>query len=271
MSMNDTGGTAAKVAGTAKDVAGTAKDEAAGLAHAAAGSSHDLLDEVRHETADVAHEAADQARDLLGEARAGLSSQASEQQGRAAASLRTLGDELGRMAEQSDGGLATDLVRQVADRTGGVATWLEDREPGDVLHEVTDFARRRPGVFLAVAAGVGVLAGRLTRGLKDAPSGTSGTTGSGSTAQHRAPGAVSTAPPVSTPPVSTPDEGYTSTYAAQPTAPGSTTTGSDAPVWPSRTGGPAPVAPASGHVPASDDGGTAGGDPLAGLTREDRP
>jgi hypothetical protein len=30
------------------------------------------------------------------------------------------------------------------------------------------FARRRPGVFLALAAGAGLMAGRLTRGMKAA-------------------------------------------------------------------------------------------------------
>lgn len=162
MTSQETGGAAA--------AASTAKDEAAGLAQSAADSGQDLLHEVKDEVGEVAGEAASQARDLMGEARDGVREQASAQQARAAASLRSLGDELGRMADGSqEPGLGTDLVRQAAQRTGAVATWLEDREPGDVLHEVTDFARRRPGVFLALALGAGVAAGRLTRGLKDAP------------------------------------------------------------------------------------------------------
>ena len=35
----------------------------------------------------------------------------------------------------------------------------------DLLDDVRRFAARRPGMFLAIAAGVGVVAGRLTRGL----------------------------------------------------------------------------------------------------------
>lgn len=163
MSTNDTGGGAAAAAGTARD-------EAAGLAHAAADSGQDLLQDARGQAGDVLHEASDQARDLLGEARTGLQTQAAEQQTRAATGLRALGDELDRMAGAAQGGgLATDLVRQVAGRSGAVADWLEAREPGDVLHEVADFARRRPTTFLAIAVGAGVLAGRLTRGLTDAP------------------------------------------------------------------------------------------------------
>lgn len=283
MSTNDTGGAAAAAASTAKD-------QAADLAHAAADSGQGLLQEAKGQAGGVAHEATAQARDLLGEARSGLTSQASEQQGRAAASLRSLGDELGRMADGSEqGGLAADLVRQVAGRTGSVAAWLENREPGDVLHEVADFARRKPGTFLALAAGAGVLAGRLTRGLKDAPPST--TTG-GSTGT--APGAGYTSTGYGSPAATTQDlsgavgvaggtaqvdEVGIESGGGQHREPGPAST-DDAPEWPplpseqqawAASGGEAPVAPTPGHLSSSDDEGTAGGDPLAGLRREDQP
>jgi hypothetical protein len=38
------------------------------------------------------------------------------------------------------------------------------------VDEVQSFARRRPGVFLALAAAAGLVAGRLTRGIKAASS-----------------------------------------------------------------------------------------------------
>ena len=58
-------------------------------------------------------------------------------------------------------GMVSDLAPQGADKVHEIAGWLENRD-----------ARRRPGVFLAVALGAGVLAGRLARGLtsdSDAP------------------------------------------------------------------------------------------------------
>ena len=76
-------------------------------------------------------------------------------------------------------GLATDLAVQASDRVHSVAGWLEQRQPGEVLDEVRDFARRRPGTFLAAAAVVGLIGGRLTRGLT-AGSDTSSTTPNGS-------------------------------------------------------------------------------------------
>ena len=42
---------------------------------------------------------------------------------------------------------------------------MADRDPGALLDEVRSFARRKPGTYLAIALGAGVLAGRLTRGL----------------------------------------------------------------------------------------------------------
>lgn len=270
MSTDDTGGGLAASASTAKD-------EGARLAGAAADSGQDLLHEVKDEAADLVGEAAHQARDLLGEARDGLTAQASEQQVRAAAGLRAIGEELGRMADGAqDGGLARDLVRQAADRTGGVAAWLDAREPGDVLHEVTDLARRRPGLFLAVAAGAGVLVGRLTRGLKDAPA-TTGSSGSSGGGAHVADGGYST-PPTDTARTASP----TATTAPTPATPAAVGAAyadapggfDDAPLPGGATtggvGGPAPVAPASGQVPAAGPGGTAGGDPLAGVRDEER-
>jgi hypothetical protein len=47
-----------------------------------------------------------------------------------------------RGSEQS--GMATDLVHQASDRTSALASWLEQREPGHVVEEVTRFAPATP-------------------------------------------------------------------------------------------------------------------------------
>lgn len=176
----------------AGETAAVAKDEAMGVASSAKEKGSDLVGEGVDQAKSVAGEATRQARDLMDEARVELTAQAYEQQQRLAGGLRSFGHELGSMADSStEGGLASDVARQVASRTNDLAQWFEDREPGSVLEEVKEFARRRPGAFLAIAAGAGVLAGRLTRGLKDADEPGSGTT-SGSTGRpspsHRAAG-----------------------------------------------------------------------------------
>ena len=86
------------------------------------------------------------------------------------------------MASKSEQtGPATDLAQQASRQLGSVAHWVSEREPGSLVTELKDFARQKPGTFLAVAAGIGLVAGRMTRGVKagapgqDSPSGTPGT------------------------------------------------------------------------------------------------
>jgi hypothetical protein len=114
----------------------------------------------------VVAETGRQARDLLGEAQGQARDQASIQQQKTAQQLRTVADELHEMvAKGGQSGLATEVARQTADRMDKTASWLEQRQPGDLLEGVRDFARRRPGTFLVGAAIAGLAAGRLTRGL----------------------------------------------------------------------------------------------------------
>jgi len=139
----------------ASNVAGTAKDEAKHVARTA-----------KEEAKEVGREARTQVSRLYDEARMELSDQAAHRQDRLAQGLRSASDELHGMASSStDGGVATDLVRQAATRLSGAASWLGDRQPGDVLDEVKRYARRRPVVFLGLAALAGVVVGRLTRSI----------------------------------------------------------------------------------------------------------
>jgi hypothetical protein len=107
-----------------------------------------------------------QVRSLLHQVRSEVTDQAGTQGRRAAEGLRSLADELSQMASGSQQrGIATDLASQGAERARTLAGWLENREPGDLIDEVRRFARRRPGAFLAAAAAIGVVGGRMTRGL----------------------------------------------------------------------------------------------------------
>ncbi|MEW1808778.1 hypothetical protein [Pseudarthrobacter sp. NPDC080039] len=143
-----------------------AKDEASNVAGHAASAAQGVAETAKSEAANVAYEAKANAQDLLHQAKSGLTTQASTQQQKAAEGIRNISSQLHSMATAPDQqGVASDLVRQAAERTSSMATWLENREPGDLLNEVQRFARNRPGTFLLLAAGAGVLAGRLTRGL----------------------------------------------------------------------------------------------------------
>ncbi|MFI2566149.1 hypothetical protein [Paenarthrobacter sp. NPDC018779] len=153
----------------AADVAGTAKDAASGV-----------VDTAKDEAANVAHEVKLNARQLLTQTKGELTDQAATQQQRVAEGLRSISEELSNMANAStNGGMATDLVQQAADRSSSAAHWLENRDPGSLLDEVKSFARRKPGAFLLLAAGAGVLAGRLGRGMADNASADGASTGAG--------------------------------------------------------------------------------------------
>jgi hypothetical protein len=129
-------------------------------------SAQSVAETAKSEAANVASEAKANAKDLLHQARHDLTHQAGEQQQKVATGLRSVSDELHAMAQASDQpGVATDLVRQAAERSASIASWLDGRDPGSLLNEVKSFARQRPGTFLLLAAGAGVLAGRLSRSL----------------------------------------------------------------------------------------------------------
>lgn len=146
-----------------------AKHEAADLKETATEQAANVAGTAKDEAAGVAREAKSQAKDLYAQTQAELKDQAGRQQQRVASGLRSLGDELGSMASSSESqGLASDLVRQVSERAGGAASWLDARDPGSLLSEVKSYARRKPGTFIAAAAIAGVVAGRLTRALAGA-------------------------------------------------------------------------------------------------------
>ncbi|MCU1539619.1 MAG: hypothetical protein JWM01_566 [Arthrobacter sp.] len=158
-----------------KDVA---KDEAANVAGQAAGAAQNVAETAKTEAANVASEVKTSTKDLLQQAKSDLTSQAGTQQQKAAEGIRTISSQLRTMAEAPDQqGVASDLIRQAADRSASVASWLENRDPGSLLDEAKSFARQRPGAFLLLAAGAGLLAGRLGRSLQAGAPTTSAATG----------------------------------------------------------------------------------------------
>lgn len=145
-----------------------AKDRAADVKDNAAGAAKDVAAHAQGQASDVASHATDEAKGLLGKAKGEATSQAASTISALTDSLRSLGQELSAMASHDQThGTATGLVQQGADQTNSLADWLEGKEPGQVLDGVTRYARQNPGTFIALAAGAGVLAGRLARGLRD--------------------------------------------------------------------------------------------------------
>lgn len=168
----EAGSTAAGGSGSTKDVA---KEQAADVAGTAKDKAADVAGTAKEQASQVTAEAQRQAKDLLNQGRSEVQSQARQQTQRVAGTLHTLADELRGMAEgRNDApGAASDLAREASDKIKLFASKLDDRDPSELLDEVRRFARRRPGAFLGIAAVAGVVAGRLTRGVKDASSASS--------------------------------------------------------------------------------------------------
>lgn len=143
-----------------------AKQQAGEVADTAKQAGAQVADTVKEQAGQVTTEAKNQAKQLLAQTQSELSEQAAGTQQRVSEGLHALADELSGMARNSEqDGVATDLARQAADKARTAAGWLADRDPGSLLDEVRTFARRKPGTYLVLALGAGVLAGRLTRGL----------------------------------------------------------------------------------------------------------
>ncbi|WFE26309.1 hypothetical protein O7623_23655 [Solwaraspora sp. WMMD791] len=174
------------------------REQAGQVGHEAAHEGRQLANQATEQGKRVVNETGRQARNLVGEATSQLREQASTQQRRAADGLRTIGNELQEMADKGQpDGLAGELARRASDAAQQAAGWLENRQPGELVDEVRQYARRHPGTFLAGAAFAGLLVGRLTRSLSggQAGSGQQDQQDTGGNGHRPDPGDGFTAPP----------------------------------------------------------------------------
>lgn len=134
--------------------------EAAARASAVAGSARD-------EARAVAETAGSETRRLLSEAGRELRDQSETQARRVADGLRDLGHQAQRLLDGEGGadGPGADVVREVAQRADALAARLDDGGVDRVRTDLKQFARRRPGLFLAGAFTVGIVAGRVLRNV----------------------------------------------------------------------------------------------------------
>lgn len=210
-----------------------AKEQAKQAAGTAADEGRHVADVAKSEAQSVAADAHEQVRNLMDDARAQVQEQSRSQLDSLVSMLQGFADDLEKMArgEAAGSGLAQDVVTQVSDKAKGISSQLQGREPGEILDQARDFARRRPGTFLLGALAAGVVAGRVARGAKEA--------GSSSPATSRA-GMPTTPAPTGAPDLTT-----------TPASPAVTSggTAADAPL--AGTGAPvqSPVYPEGGPTP----------------------
>lgn len=164
-------GTPSSGGGKAAETKNAAVDEAKNVGDTAKQAGSQVAATASDQAKQVAHETQRQAKDLLDQGRGQVKDQVVSQQQKAGQSLSSLAQELRSLADgTSEGapGPARDLLQQGAGMVENFASKLQNREPAELLDEVRGFARRKPGLFLLGAAAAGVLAGRLTSGVKAA-------------------------------------------------------------------------------------------------------
>jgi uncharacterized protein YjbJ (UPF0337 family) len=145
----------------AKQVAGQTK-EAAGQAAA------EVKDTAKEQAQRVGAEAKTQVRNVAGDVRDKVSEQARTQNDKLVGSIREMADHLDEMRGDRQDSPAATVVSRVADGGRQMADYLDRNGPEGVLREVQDFARRRPGAFLATALAAGFVVGRLGKGVAKA-------------------------------------------------------------------------------------------------------
>src|SRR5690348_7692299 len=122
--------------------------------------------EAQEKAQEVAGEAQEKARDMAGKAQANLrqqvdqrSTQAGEQVAGTAQDLRSVGEELRKQGKDGPAKLAD----RAAVQTEKVGSYLKDKGPDEMLHDVEDFGRQRPWAVLASGLAVGVVAARFLK------------------------------------------------------------------------------------------------------------
>jgi hypothetical protein len=115
---------------------------------------------------EVAGEAQEKARDAAGKAQENVrqqvdqrSTEAGERVAGTAQDLRSVGEELRKQGKDTPAKLAD----QAAQQTEKVGSYLKEKGPDEMLHDVEEFGRQRPWAVLAGGLALGVAAARFLK------------------------------------------------------------------------------------------------------------
>jgi ElaB/YqjD/DUF883 family membrane-anchored ribosome-binding protein len=150
---------------TASRMADTAMGEMSNVASTATEGTRDVAREAGAQAKAVADEAKQQLDRLISQGRDELRQQAEQRSSQAAGQLRTLSEQFSALVAgrpEAAGplvGYANDLQSQLR----RLASRVEQGGAQGVMDDVSRFARHRPGAFLAGAATIGFVVGRIVR------------------------------------------------------------------------------------------------------------
>jgi ElaB/YqjD/DUF883 family membrane-anchored ribosome-binding protein len=142
-----------------------AGDTAERAKEAVSSAATDVAQTAKHEARNVAAEMKDQARRVVSDAKQKTSERLDSQQKQWSGQLGDISRDLHAMAAEHPDSPAGQLVQQLADRSSTLADYLASHRAQDLMADLQDFARRRPGTFLAAMAAAGFVVGRLGKSV----------------------------------------------------------------------------------------------------------
>ena len=153
----------------AREAASTGREQAQEVASTTSEQARRVASTTQDEAREVVRGANEQARRLVGETRDELRSQANAQVDRLAQGLNDVSRQLRSMGEKGEPGAVSDMAREAAVRTQLVSERLRGGGIDDVLSQLRNAGRNRPGLFFLGAFGAGLVAGRVVRNLARDP------------------------------------------------------------------------------------------------------
>ena len=149
----------------AREAASTGRNQAGEVASTASEQARRVASTTQDEARQVVRGANEQARRLVGDTRNELRSQANAQVDRLAQGLNDVSRQLRSMGEKGEPGAVSDMAREAAMRTQQISERLRGGGIDDVMSQLRNAGRNRPGLFLLGAFGAGLVAGRVVRNL----------------------------------------------------------------------------------------------------------
>jgi hypothetical protein len=143
----------------------TAKAEVATVATAAADGAKEVAGEASEQTKAVISEAKQQVDHLVTKTREEVRQQAEDRTAQAASGLRRLSEQVAALADgqPDNAGSLPRYLEEAQEHVRGLAIRLEQGGSQGIVDDMSRFARRRPGLFLAGAVSAGFVVGRVLR------------------------------------------------------------------------------------------------------------
>jgi hypothetical protein len=129
-------------------------------------TAQEMTGKAQEKAQEVAGEAQEKARDAASKAQENVrqqiderSTEAGERVSGTAEDLRSVGEELRKQGKDAPAKLAD----RAAEQTEKVGSYLKEKGPDEMLHDVEDFGRQRPWAVLAGGVALGALAARFLK------------------------------------------------------------------------------------------------------------